>query len=280
MGKIVEAIEIEETVARLCREANCKLPADVVSALEAAREREVTSTGRRVLDEILENARLAAEVQAPCCQDTGLAIVFVRIGQDVCVNGGLEEAIQRGIAKGYTEGYLRKSVVRHPFDRKNTGDNTPGFVHVEHCPGSQLELTVLPKGGGSENMGRAKILLPSAGVEGVVEFVVETIRIAGGAPCPPLVVGVGLGGGMEYACLLAKKALLRPVGQPSSDPLLAELEQRALKEINATGIGPMGLGGAVTAMAVHAEATGCHITALPVAVNLGCHALRRATALL
>lgn len=273
---------VTETVARLCMEANYDLGADVVAALEDALRREESETGRVVLQQILENARIARETQMAMCQDTGLAVVFLELGQDLHIVGGdLYEAIHEGVRRGYREGYLRKSSVRQPFSaRVNTGDNTPAIIHTQIVPGEQLRITVAPKGGGSENMSRLAMLTPAAGRQGVIDFVVRTVDEAGANPCPPIVVGVGIGGTFERVAFLAKHALLREIGTRNPDPELDELEQELLERINRLGIGPQGFGGRVTALAVHVEAEPCHIASLPVAVNLQCHAARHKEAVL
>jgi len=270
----VEAIR--EAVKGLCREAACVLPPDVMAALRRAREREESPLGRRVLDQIVRNAELAQEEMLPICQDTGVAVVFLEVGQDVhLVGGDVWEAVRLGVGEGYREGYLRASMVDRPFSaRINTGDNTPPVVHTEIVPGDRVRIRLMPKGAGCENVSRFAMLLPGAGREGVLRFVVETVEEAGAKPCPPVVVGVGIGGTAEYAMLLAKKALLRPVGQPHPDPEVAALEGELLSRINALGIGPQGVGGKVTALAVHVETHPCHIASLPVAVNIQCHADR------
>ncbi len=271
---------ITEVVADLCQRANRYLPEDVIAALRAAREAETSETAREILDQLLRNAAIAAEKGIPLCQDTGLAVVFVDLGQQVhLVGGALQEAINEGVRRGYQEGYLRKSVVDDPLDRSsNTGDNTPAVVHVRIVPGDGLSIHVAPKGGGSENMSALWMLTPAQGREGVVEEIVSQVRAAGGKPCPPLVLGVGLGGSFEMAALLAKRALLRPLGQPSPVPEVAKLETDILDAVNATGVGPMGLGGRTTALAVHVERHPCHIASLPLALNVQCHAARHATA--
>lgn len=224
---------------------------------------------------MVENANIAAAESLPMCQDTGVAVVFVEMGQDVhLINGDFTEAINEGVRRGYREGYLRKSMVGHPLERVNTGDNTPAVIHLKLVPGDQIKITVAPKGGGSENMSALKMLKPAEGVEGVKKFVLDTIRNAGPNPCPPLIIGVGIGGTMEKCALLAKEALLRPVGQPHPLPDIAKLEQELLVSINRLGIGPSGLGGITTALAVHIEIFGSHIASLPVAVNINCHAAR------
>ena len=273
---------VTETVARLCMEANYQLGADVVAALQDALKREESETGRVVLQQILENARIARETETAICQDCGLAVVFVELGQDLHIVGGdLYEAIHEGVRRGYREGYLRKSSVRQPFSaRVNTGDNTPAIIHTRIVPGEQLRLTVVPKGGGSENMSRLAMLTPAAGRQGIVDFVVRTVDEAGANPCPPIIVGVGIGGTFERAAFLAKHALLREIGSRNPDPEQDELERELLERINRLGIGPQGFGGRVTALAVHVEAEPCHIASLPVAVNLQCHAARHKEAIL
>jgi len=267
---------IAEAVAELCEAATHILPRDVVAGLERARESEQSELGKQVLVEILENAELSRNEMIPLCQDTGTTVVFVELGQDVhIVGGGLMDAINRGVAKGYTEGYLRKSIVAHPFStRENTQDNTPAVVHVDVVPGDGFHLKVLPKGGGCENMSSFATLLPSQGKEGVTERVLRTIEESGGNPCPPLIVGVGIGGSSEYAMYLAKKAVARGVDERSADPETAAFEAELLEKVNALGVGPQAVGGVNTALAVNIETYPTHITALPVAVNLQCHSAR------
>jgi len=266
---------ISDQVARMCQEANFDLPEDVLARLEWALKEEESPAGREVLGQILENARVAAAERVPMCQDTGAAVVFVEVGQDVhLVGGSLRDAIDEGVRKGYTEGYLRKSMVADPLRRLNTGDNTPAIVHERIVPGDRVRLVVAPKGGGSENMSRIGMLTPAAGREGVVRFVVDAVREAGPNPCPPVVVGVGLGGTFEVAALLSKKAAVRRLGEHNEDPELARLEEELLERVNALGVGPQGFGGRVTALWVSVESYPCHITALPVAVNMNCHACR------
>lgn len=273
----VQAADIAAKVADLCIQACTVLPPDVVSALEGARDREESSVGRTVLARLLENARLAAAEGAPMCQDTGLAVVFIERGEDVRIVGGdLRSAVDEGVRQGYERGYLRKSVVYSPLDRRNTGDNTPAVIHTQLVAGDALRIAVAAKGAGSENMSRLQMLSPADGVEGVKRAVVETVETAGASACPPLVVGVGLGGSFEQCALIAKRALLRPLDDVSSDSSAAELERALLDLVNATGIGPMGVGGRVTALAVKVELAPCHIASLPVAVNLQCHAARHA----
>jgi len=267
--------DIAEVIANLCMEANYYLGRDVLEGLRAAREREVSPTGRDILEQLLQNADIARDEKMPICQDTGFAVVFVELGQDVrLVGGDLNEAINAGVRKGYETGYLRKSIVNHPFLRENTGDNTPAVIHIKIVPGDKIKLTLAPKGGGSENMSALKMLKPADGERGVKDFVVDVVRRAGSNACPPLVVGVGIGGNMEKVAQLSKEALLRELGQASKIPDIAVLEKELLEEINRLGIGPQGLGGRITALAVHIEIHPTHIASLPVAVNLNCHVAR------
>ena len=268
--------EVIEVVARLCQETNFYLPEDVLNSLRKARSEEKSPLGRIVLAQILENARIAAEEKVPICQDCGTAIVFLELGEELELTGGnlnLYAAIEEGVRRGYKEGYLRKSIC-HPFTRKNTGDNTPAMIYTDIVPGNKLKIIFCPKGGGSENMSAIKMLSPSEGIEGVKKFVIETVKSAGANPCPPIVVGVGIGGTFERVALLAKKALLRPFGSQNTDSELAVLEDELLEEINYLGIGPAGLGGSTTALSVHIEMQPCHIASLPVAININCHAAR------
>ncbi len=275
----IEYEDIVERVDALCRRAAYELPPDVLDALEEAREKEESPVGRSILDQCLENASIARDENLPICQDTGTAVFFVEYGSDVHIDGGtINEAISDGTARGYREGYLRKSIVEDPvFSRDNTGDNTPPIVHLEAVPGSKLRIRLAMKGGGSENMSAVRMLEPSAGREGVVRHVVETVIGAGGNPCPPTIIGVGIGGDLEKSALLAKKSLLRPVGEPHPDANYADLERDILGGINDSGVGPQGLGGRITALAVHVEHFPCHIASLPVAVNINCHAARHAS---
>jgi len=274
--------EIVDTVARLSMEANYYLGEDLLAALRRAKEEEESPLGREVLDQILENAQVAAEERMPLCQDTGMTVVYLELGQEVhLVGGNLTEAVNEGIRLGYEEGYLRKSVVENPFSaRMNTKDNTPAVIHTEIVPGERFKITVLPKGGGSENMSYLKMLSPAAGRQGVIDFVVESVDKSGANPCPPTIVGVGIGGTADKAMDLAKRSLLREVGTPHPDPEVAELERDILEAVNRLGIGPMGFGGRVTALAVHAETFPCHIASLPLAVNLQCHSARHKSAVL
>lgn len=277
----MKAEEIENLVRDLCIKAATQLPGDVAVALLAASRRESSPLGREILGAILRNAELAKESGIPLCQDTGLTYVFLEVGRDVHIEGDVKEAVTKGVARGYTEGYLRKSVVRDPlFRRENTGDNTPPVIHIDIVPGSEVAVTVLPKGTGSENMSAVSMLTPSEGSAGVEDFVLQTVRRGAPNACPPLVVGVGVGGMMDTAAFLAKKALLRPVGDSNPDPEIALMESRLLGVINNLGVGPGGFGGSTTALAVHIETYPTHIGALPVAVNLQCHAARRASGVL
>ncbi|MDQ0285743.1 fumarate hydratase subunit alpha [Desulfofundulus luciae] len=279
--RLVDAATITATVAELCQKANYELGEDVLAAFKEALGQEISLTGKDVLQQLLENARIAREEQVPMCQDTGFAVVFLEVGQEVAITGGnLYEAVNEGVRRGYQEGYLRKSIVDHPLRRKNTGDNTPAVIHTRIVPGDKLKIIVAPKGGGSENMSGLRMLKPAEGVEGVKKFVIEQVRAAGSNPCPPVVVGVGIGGTFEKAALLAKEALLRPLGQPHPDAEIACLERELLEAINNLGIGPQGLGGRTTALAVHVEVFPCHIASLPVAVNINCHASRHKEAIL
>ena len=278
----IAAEDITKTVARLCKEANFFLGEDVLSALKKARKEEESPAAISVLDQIIENVDIAAKEEMPLCQDCGLAIIFIELGQDAHVKGGdLYEAINEGVRKGYSEGYLRKSVVKQPFSaRMNTKDNTPAIIHTEIVKGDKLKITVAPKGGGSENMSRFTVFKPAQGRPAVVEFVVKAVEEAGSNPCPPTIIGVGIGGSAEKAMYLAKKSLLRKVGEPSPDKEIAELESELLKRINATGVGPGGVGGRFTSLAVHIETQPSHIASLPVAVNIQCHSARHKEAVL
>ena len=276
--RTVKDSDIRDTVAELCIRANRCLPEDVRAAIERACADEPWPAAQRSLGILLDNLSLAKERALPVCQDTGLACVFLELGQDVHIDGDLNDAVQAGIRKGYTEGYLRCSVVSDPLRRVNTGDNTPGVLNVHLVPGDVCRLTVMPKGFGSENMSRLKMLTPAQGVEGVRQFVLDTVRAAGPNPCPPIVVGVGIGGTFDRVAALAKQALLRPLDQPNPDPYYADLERSLLDEINALGIGPQGFGGRTTALGCAIETAPTHVAGLPVAVNMSCHATRRASA--
>jgi len=276
----IEAKKITETVRQLCIDANYDLGKDVLNALEAAYKKEESLVGKEIISQILENDKIAAEGIFPMCQDTGFAVVFVEMGADVCIQGNLAEAIQEGVRQGYKDGYLRKSILGDPIERKNTGDNTPAVIHLDVVPGDKLKIVVAPKGGGSENMSFVKMMRPADGVEGVKSFVIDSVRQAGSNPCPPIVVGVGIGGTFEKCAQIAKKALLRPLGSKHPNPFYAKLEEELLEKINLLGIGPQGLGGTVTALAVHIETHPCHIASFPAAVNINCHAARHKEAII
>ncbi len=276
--RIVQAQVITEAVAKLCIDANYYLSEDIFNALSEGKEKEESALGREILGQLVENACIARAEDMPICQDTGMAVVFMEIGQDVHIAGGdLKAAVDAGVAKGYKDGYLRKSVVDDPlFVRKNTSDNTPAILHIDIVPGDRIHITIAPKGFGSENMSAVKMLTPSAGVAGVKKFVTDTVSAAGSNPCPPIVVGVGVGGTFEKAAYLAKKALLRPINQRNADPVYAKLEEELLELVNKTGVGPQGLGGITTALGVNVEYYPTHIAGMPVAININCHATRHA----
>jgi fumarate hydratase subunit alpha len=270
----VQAAEITKAVRYLFIDANCNLGEDVLAAFDRAIEKDESPVAREVIRELKENARIARDEQSPICQDTGLAVLFVEIGQDVHVVGGdLKAAINEGVKKGYGEGYLRKSAC-HPFTRANTKDNTPAVIHFDIVPGDRVRIVAVPKGGGAENMSRVDMLSPSVGLEGIKDFVVRRIEASGSNPCPPTVVGVGIGGTFERSALLAKRALGRKIGERNADPELAKVEVEVLARINKLGIGPMGYGGNTTSLDVFFEVEPCHIASLPVAVNVQCHAAR------
>ena len=276
----LKAQQITEVVKRLCVEANCYLPGDMKRCIEDCYAQETWPQAREILERIMENYHIADEKAQPICQDTGVACVFLKIGQDLHIDGNIEDAVNEGVRQGYTEGYLRKSVVRDPLDRVNTGDNTPAMLYYEIVPGDKLEITVAPKGFGSENMSQIKMLRPSDGLQGVKDFVKKVVEEAGPNPCPPIVVGVGIGGTFDKAAYLAKKALMRSVDVRNEKPFYAQLEQELLEEINALGIGPQGFGGKTTALAVNIEEYPTHIAGLPVAVNINCHVTRHKTEVL
>lgn len=274
----IDAGAVTEAVARLCIQANTRLPGDVRDGIAAARVEEDWPPAREILDRIMENGEIGGPL--PICQDTGMACVFLEVGQEVHIAGDLTQAVDEGVRRGYAQGYLRKSVVSDPLERVNSGDNTPAMLYTELVPGDRLAVTVAPKGFGSENMSRIAMLKPSDGLEGVRRFIVDAVEQAGPNPCPPIVVGVGIGGTFDKCALLAKKALLRKLGAPSPLPFYARLERDLLAEINALGIGPQGFGGRTTALAVHIETLPTHIAGLPCAVNLNCHVARHATEVL
>ena len=273
----IDSSLISEVVARLCIDANYHLPPDMKRQIISSSKEESWETASIILDQIIENFNIADENLQPICQDTGLACVFLSIGQDVHIKGNLEEAVNEGVRKGYSQGYLRKSVVSDPLNRVNTGDNTPAMIYYDIYPGDKIKITVAPKGFGSENMSQIKMLKPSDGIEGVKDFVIKVVEDAGPNPCPPIVVGVGIGGTFDKAAYLAKKALMRPVDQRNSEDFYAELEEELLEKINALGIGPQGFGGRTTALAVNIEKFPTHIAGLPVAVNINCHVTRHMT---
>ena len=278
----IEASTITKAVARLCQEANFVLGDDVLAAIKEAQKTEESPLGKEVLSLLLENAQIAKEEQLPLCQDCGMAVVFLEIGQEAHIIGGdLYTAIEEGVRQGYSQGYLRKSIVSRPFSaRINTKDNTPPVIHTEIIPGDQVKVAVMPKGAGAENMSTLAMLKPGNGRNGIIDLAVKTVEEAGGSPCPPVIVGVGIGGTSEKAMLLAKKALLRPVTEPNPDPEVAELEKEILGRVNDLGIGPLGFGGRATVLAVHAEVMPTHIASLPVAVNLQCHCARHKEAVI
>jgi len=277
----IHVSQITDCVEKLCMDANYFLNDDIYDSLKSSLNSEKSENGREILEILIKNADIARNERIAICQDTGMAVVFVEIGQDVHIIGGnLYEAINEGVRRGYRNGYLRASVVKHPLNRVNTGDNTPAVIYTEIVDGDKIKIDVAPKGFGSENMSALKMLNPSDGIEGVKSFVVKTVSDAGPNPCPPVIVGVGIGGTMEKAALLAKKALLRPVGSVSGDPDIAGLERELLRMINKLGIGPGGLGGNTTALCVNIEIYPTHIAGLPVAVNIGCHATRHASAII
>ncbi len=270
----IQASDVTQTVRRLCIEANCRLPEDMRACIARSRDEEAWPIARDILDRIIENYEIADRDCVPICQDTGMACVFLEIGQDAHVNGDLAEAVHEGVRQGYADGYLRKSVVADPLRRVNTGDNTPAMIYYEIVPGDRLKITVAPKGFGSENMSRIAMLRPSDGEDGVKDFVVRCAEEAGPNPCPPIVIGVGIGGTFDRAALLAKKALMRPVDVRSDDPYYAAMEAELLARVNALGVGPQGFGGKTTALAVNILACPTHIAGLPVAVNINCHVTR------
>jgi fumarate hydratase subunit alpha len=276
----IRASKITEVVKQLCLDANFYLPDDVILAIKQAKEKEESQTGKDAFDMILQNIEVAQNEKLPLCQDTGFAVFFIELGQDVhIVDGNLVDAINQGVRQGYTEGYLRKSIVGDPvIERVNTKDNTPAVIYTDIVPGDKIKITFAPKGGGSENMSTVKMMKAADGIEGVKDFVVDFVKNAGGNPCPPTIVGIGLGGTFEKAAQLAKKALLRPIG--SRNPKYSEVEEELLERINKTGVGPMGLGGRITALDVHIETYPCHIATMPVAVNLQCHCCRHKEAII
>ena len=273
--RTIQAARLTEAVAGLCIQANTRLPADIVAALESARSREPWPLARETLGLLWDNLELAEEKHLPVCQDTGMACVFLEIGQNVHLTGGdLREAVDEGVRRGYDKGYLRKSVVKDPVRRGNTGDNTPAMLYTEIVPGEQIKVTVGPKGFGSENMSQIRMFKPSAGLQGIKDFILEAVETAGPNPCPPMVVGVGIGGTFDKCALLAKKALMRPLDSSNPDPFYADLEKEMLEKINELGIGPQGFGGKTTAIGLNIETLPTHIAGMPCAVNINCHVTR------
>ena len=272
---------VRDTVARLCIEANTHLPEDVKNAIRAFQSREDWPIARGVLDNIVENYHIADAEHVPICQDTGMACVFLEVGQEVhFVGGGLYDAVHEGVRRGYTNGYLRKSVVADPIRRGNTGDNTPAMIHTDIVPGDRVKITVGPKGFGSENMSAIRMFKPSAGLQGIKDFILETVETAGPNPCPPMVIGVGIGGTFDKAALLAKKAIMRPLDTHHPDPFYAELEDEMLEKVNALGIGPQGFGGKTTAIGLNIETLPTHLAGMPCAININCHVTRHKTEVL
>lgn len=277
----IKTTEITEIVAKLCKEANYYLPQDVMDALKQGLNKEESEVGKAIFHQLIENAEIAKQDDVPICQDTGFTVVFLELGQEVSIVGGeLYSAIEEGVRQGYTEGYLRKSILKDPIRGENTGDNTPAVIYTDVVPGDKLKIIIAPKGGGSENMSEVWMGTPAAGAEGVKNFVVERVRKSGGNPCPPIVVGVGIGGTFDKCAQLAKRALLRPIGSDNKDPFYIDMEKELLSRINNLGIGPGGLGGRITALAVHIEVFPRHIATFPVAVNIQCHACRHKEAII
>jgi fumarate hydratase subunit alpha len=283
LGDKVRQIEmnlITQTVKELAMDANCNIGKSFIDELREALKREKSDIGKNVIEQIIENDTIALENKEPMCQDTGMVVVFVELGYECHLQGDIYDAINEGIRQAYQEGFLRKSVAKHPITRGNTNDNTPGVIHIKLVPGDQIKITLAPKGGGSENMSLVKMLVPSDGVEGIKKLVLHTIFYAGGKPCPPLVVGIGIGGNLEKSAIIAKEALMRDLKDVNPDPVLKKLEEELLEEINTLGVGPMGFGGTTTALAVKINSYPCHIASLPVAINLQCHASRHKSAIL
>ena len=279
--KQINVATVTEAVKKLCMDANYDLPKDIYDALKKSETEEKSPVGKDILKDICKNADIASAEKVPICQDTGTAVFFVKLGQEVHIEGGLlKDAIEEGVRQGYKEGYLRKSIVENALYRKNTNDNTPAIIHYEIVEGDQLEIMAAPKGGGSENMSRIYMLKPAQGVKGVKDAVIESVKLAGPNACLPVVVGIGLGGNFEMSAMLAKKALTRKLGSKNPDKRMAELEEELFEQINKLGIGPQGLGGKVTALAVHIEDYPCHIASMPLAINMGCHVNRHKTVIL
>lgn len=278
----INVSEITDVIERLCIESNYYLPLDVKKALEDALSKEESPLGREILDDILKNQEIARTNNVPICQDTGLAVLFLELGQEVkLVGGALNDAINEGVRRGYEKGYLRKSAVDDPFfERKNTKDNTPAIIHIKIVPGDKIKMILAPKGGGSENMSALAMLKPSDGIEGIKKFVLDTVDKAGSNPCPPIIIGIGIGGTIEKTTLIAKEALLRKIGEYHPNPIVSKLEKELLEEVNNLGIGPQGFGGRTTALAVHIETFPAHIASMPVAINIQCHVARHQEAVI
>lgn len=273
--KVLEMEKVISAVEKMCIDANYYIGDEILNKIKQAYKNETKEVAKSVLSQIIENDEIAKNDEVPMCQDTGTAVVFLEIGTEVKIDGDIYEAINEGVRRGYLNGYLRKSIVRHPLDRVNTKDNTPAIIHTKLIPNSdKVKIVIAPKGGGSENMSALKMLKPSDGLDGVKKFVLDTIKNAGGNPCPPIIVGIGIGGNFEYCAYMAKKALLRDIDDANNDEIIAKLEKELLEEINKLGVGPLGLGGKTTALAVKIEFFPCHIVALPVAININCHAAR------
>lgn len=272
--QIIKTKEIEDEIASKVQEVNFELPEDVENAIKAALDREDSEVGRKILKQILDNSEIAKDERVPLCQDTGLVVVYARVGQDLKFDGSIEEAINNGVSKGYKDGYLRKSVVKDPLDRENTGTNTPAIIHYDLVAGDELRLDIATKGGGSENMSQIKMMKPTVSEDDIIDYIVQVVKESGANACPPLIVGVGIGGNFEKSALLAKESLFERIDKINSDPKLAKLEKNILEKVNQLGIGPQGLGGNTTALGVNIKSYPCHIASMPVAVNLNCHSAR------
>ena len=272
--RIIEAKTISRKISEMAKDANYNLNSDIINSFKIARKKENSELAKEILSQLIENAEIASKDQIPICQDTGFGVVFLEIGNELHIKGDIYEAVNEGIRKGYKEGYLRKSIVKDPIKRTNTNDNTPAVIHTKFVEGDKLKIIFAPKGGGSENMSKIKMLKPADGIEGIKNFVLQTVKEAGANPCPPIIVGVGIGGTFEKVAYLAKKALIRDINDSHPEKHIANLEKELLSEINELGIGPQGFGGKTTALAVKVEKFPCHIASLPVAVNINCHASR------
>lgn len=270
----IDLKDVTNAVAKLCIDANYNIPLDVMEKLVNAKDNEISPVGKNILEQIIKNDNIAKDEKVPMCQDTGLTVVFLEIGKDITYDGDIYEAIQEGVRIGYQDGYLRKSIVKDPFNRVNTKDNTPAIIHTKIVNNDKIKIIIAPKGGGSENMSTVKMMKPADGIKGVSDFIVAFVENAGGNPCPPIIVGIGIGGNLEKSAQLAKEALLRDIDDKNPDPVYAEMENDLLKRINNLGIGPMGLGGRTTALSVKIKSHPCHIAQLPVAININCHAAR------